>query len=329
MMDEGVNVPKLSVNVEAKKIIEKMIENREMLNIKVEKTSSGATIIDAGVKVKGGLLAGKFVTEVCLGGLGEAQLTQMSFGDVELPTIFVATDHPAVSTLGSQFAGWRVKVGKYFGMGSGPARALSLKPKKLYEEIEYEDKADVAVIVLESDEKPTEEALKYIAEECNVSIENVYAVVTPTSSIAGSVQISGRVVETGIHKISEVGFDPKKILYASGYAPIAPVHPKSIKAMGRTNDMILYGGVVKLIVEHDDDEKLKEYVAKVPSCTSKDYGRPFYDIFKAAEFDFYKISPDLFAPAKIIVNNVKTGSTFVAGYVNTEVIQQSIKLQKL
>ena len=100
MMDEGVNVPKLSVNVEAKKIIEKMIENREMLNIKVEKTSSGATIIDAGVEVKGGLLAGKFVTEVCLGGLGEAQLTQMPFGDVELPTIFVATDHPAVSTLG-------------------------------------------------------------------------------------------------------------------------------------------------------------------------------------------------------------------------------------
>jgi methenyltetrahydromethanopterin cyclohydrolase len=46
---------------------------------------------------------------------------------------------------------------------------------------------------------PTEEVVEYIAKHCNVDDQNVYIAVAPTSSIAGSVQISARIVETGIH----------------------------------------------------------------------------------------------------------------------------------
>jgi methenyltetrahydromethanopterin cyclohydrolase len=238
--------------------------------------------------------------------------------------IGVATDQPPISTLASQFAGWEIKVGDYFGMGSGPARALALKPKDLYAEIEYEDKTDFAVIVLESDKLPPDDAIAYIASECGVRPQSVYAVVTPTSSIAGSVQISGRIVEIGVYKLRRLGLHPKRILYAFGSAPIAPIHPKSARAMGRTNDALYYGGETYYSVNFEDDQKLKEIVSKAPSAAANEYGRPFYEIFKAAGFDFYKIDPNLFAPGVVTITNVKTGLTLRSGRINAGVLKETM-----
>jgi len=323
----------LSVNRNALGVLRRLIERQVEYSVKVKNLASGTTFIDAGISSKGGFLAGELITEICLGGYGKANLSFMTHGDMNLPSIFVATDYPAIATLGSQFAGWKISVGKYFAMGSGPARALALKPKELYEKIGYRDESDVAVILLETTEEPPAEAAEFIAKECNVAVDKLYIIATPTSSIAGSVQISGRVVETGLHKLSEVGLNPKCVLYGCGSAPIAPIHPKFAKAMGRTNDMILYGGSTMYVVDYESDEKLKEITEKVPSSTSKDYGKPFADVFKEAGYDFYKIDPGLFAPASIMVNNVRTGSVFKAGEVNNAIIKQSIgccslKLQK-
>ena len=44
-------------------------------------------------------------------------------------------------------------------------------------------------------------------------------------------------------------------------------------------------------------QNYKELVNKAPSINSKDYGKPFLDIFLNAGKDFYKIDPGLFAPA--------------------------------
>jgi methenyltetrahydromethanopterin cyclohydrolase len=316
----------VSVNQRAVKLTEWGMDHCEELGILVEKHSTGATIVDLGIKAKGGFLAGKFMTEVCLGDLGKASITQMTCDDVDLPAIHVETDHPAVATLGAQFAGWQIKTSDYFAMGSGPARALALKPKELYQKINYKDDSDKAVVVLEADAYPTASALEYIARECGVTLSNVYSLVARTSSMAGSVQISGRIVEAGVHKLTEIGFDPKMILYGWGRAPIAPIHPKSAKSMGRTNDAILYGGITYYSVDFEDDARLKELVSKAPSSTSRDYGRPFYEIFKAAEFDFYKIDPGLFAPAAFVVNNVKTGVTHTAGKINPKVLKQAMGL---
>jgi len=313
----------VSVNRLVLPLVEEIIHRREELRIDVERTES-ATIIDAGVKVKGGYLAGKFLTEICMGGLGETHISNADYGGLILPTISVFTDQPAISLLGCQFAGWRIGVGKYFAMGSGPGRALALKPKDLYAKIGYRDESDIAVIVLEAGEKPPPEALKLIAKECGVAPKGLYVLVAPTSSITGSVQISGRIAEMGLHKLMDVGFDPKNVVSGYGGAPIAPVHPRFNRAMGRTNDMLLYGGVAYFTVEADDDSALKELVEKVPSSTSRDYGRPFADIFSAAGYDFYKIDASLFAPAAITVNNIRTGVTFTAGKVNPEILGQSI-----
>jgi len=316
----------ISVNKKAIKLVQDAMSRPEEFGLTIFKDSSGATIIDAGIKAVGGYSAGRLVTEICMGNLGKANITYMDYEGLKLPSIFVDTDYPAISTLGAQFAGWRIKTEKYFAMGSGPARALALKPKELYQKIAYEDDSDEAVLVLETDAYPPLEALAYIAKECEVQAQNLYVLVAPTSSLAGSVQISGRIVEAGIHKLTEIGFDPKKILYGCGYAPIAPIHPKSAKAMGRTNDALYYGGFTYYTVDFEDDLKLKEIVAKAPSSTARDYGKPFYEIFKAANFDFYQVDPNLFAPAVFAVNNIRSGVTYTAGKMNLSVLRQTMGL---
>jgi len=305
------------------KLVEGLCEDPNFYGVKVEKASAGTTIVDAGIKAKGGFNAGKTITEICMGGCGKAEITFKEYGDLMLPAISVYTDHPAVATLGSQFSGWQAKEGAYSAIGSGPARALALKPKELYEKIEYSDDFDRAVLVLETDKCPPEKLLERIAQDCRVSAENLAIILTPTNSVAGATQISGRVVETGIHKLNKLGLNPKNILYACGYAPISTIHPKFVYAMARTNDAILYGGITYYAVEYDDEERLKTLLNSAPSKASKDYGKPFIDIFKQANYDFFKIDPNLFAPAKIVINNVKTGKTFASGEINSAALAES------
>jgi methenyltetrahydromethanopterin cyclohydrolase len=319
----------LSVNHTAYQLVEKFCINAEEYGVTVSKMKSGATLIDAGIQAAGGFAAGKIITDICMGGLGKTEIFMKQYGDLELPTISVQTDYPAIATLGSQFAGWQIKSGDFFAIGSGPARALALKPKEIYEKINYKDNADTATVVLETSKKPPEELVTKFASECKVKPNKLFIILTPTTSVAGSTQISGRIVETGIHKLTKLGLDPTVIRYAWGCAPIAPVHPKFAEAMGRTNDMVLYGGVAYYALHYKDDKKLKELVNKSPSKASKQYGKPFAEIFKEANHDFYQIDPNLFAPAVIIVNSLETGAVFKAGEINVDVLKRSIGLEAI
>jgi methenyltetrahydromethanopterin cyclohydrolase len=318
----------LSVNCLAWKLLEKLVENADLCGIKVEKTDSGSTIIDAGVNAKGGFQAGKIITEICMGGCGKAEITHRKYGGLDLPSIQVCSDHPVIATLGSQYAGWRISEEDYFAIGSGPARALAQKPKEIFREIGYKDDFDRGIVVLEADKCPPSRLAQRFARDCGISSENLAIVLTPTTSLTGTTQVSGRIVETGIHKLRRLGLDPNVIFYASGYAPISPIHPKFARAMARTNDAILYGGTAYYVVEHDNDEKLKEIVEKAPSMASKAYGRPFIEIFEEAKYDFYNIAPDLFAPAVLIINNAKSGKTFQSGRINAEALAESFDIQK-
>jgi len=316
----------LSVNRLASRLLEKLVENPVFYGVTVDKTQSGVTIIDAGVDAKGGFQVGRLVTEICMGGLGKAKLTSRRYGGLELPAIFVFTDHPVIATLGSQYAGWQISEDGYFAIGSGPARALALKPKEIFEEIGYRDECDKGIIVLETDKHPSTDLLKRFTKDCGISAKNLVVILTPTTSLAGATQVAGRIVETGIHKLRRLGLDPNVILHAWGAAPIPPVHPKFTRAMARTNDAILYGGTAFYVVDYDDEEKLKTIVEKAPSGASKDYGKPFIEIFKKANYNFYDIDPDLFAPAVVAVNNTKTGRTFQSGKINVDALMKSFDL---
>jgi len=315
----------ISVNEAALPHVEELCVRADELGVLVEEVG-GATLIDAGLEAAGGYQAGVIITRICLGGLGDAGLTYMPVRGLALPAVWVSTDQPALACLASQLAGWRINVDGYTAIGSGPARALAKKPKKLYQRLGYEDQAEIAIIVLESQKKPTASVLSFIAEACGVDVVNLYAVLVPTNSLAGLVQISGRVVETGIHKLETLGLDPARVRQGFGVAPIAPLHPSPEVCMGRSNDAILYGGTTHYVVS--GDEELEDLVNKAPSTTSRDYGRPFIEIYEAAGRDFYKIDPGLFAPAQITVTSAETGKVYLAGGVNEEVLLRSFGLSK-
>ncbi len=300
-------------------IAEDMMDYSEELNVKALELKNGSKVIDCGINVEGGYEAGLMFTDICMGGFGTSSITVHKVDEIPLAFIDVTTDHPAISCLGAQKAGWRISVDKYFAMGSGPARALALKPKKTYERIKYEDEYDYAVIALESNQLPDEKVIENIAEASHVDASNVIALVAPTASIVGSVQVSGRVVETAVFKLNELGYDTTRITSGTGTAPIAPVVKDDLKAMGSTNDSVIYYGSVFLTVRGFEEDKFKQ----VPSVTSKDYGKPFYRTFKDAGFDFFKIDANVFAPAEVTVNDLETGKTYHSGHLNGEVILES------
>lgn len=300
-------------------IAEEMMDWSEELKVKTMELDNGSKVVDCGINVEGGYEAGLMFTDICMGGFGASSITVHKVNDIPLAFIDIFTDHPAISCLGAQKAGWRVSVDKYFAMGSGPARALALKPKKTYERIKYEDDYDYAVIALESNQLPDEKVMESIAVASHVEPTNVIALVAPTASIVGSVQVSGRVVETAIFKLNELGYDTTQIVSGSGCAPIAPVVKDDLKAMGSTNDSVIYYGSVFLTVRGFDEALFKQ----VPSTTSRDYGKPFYRTFKDSGYDFFKIDANVFAPAEITVNDLETGKTYHTGHLNGEVIMES------
>jgi len=325
--DNHLPKSKLSVNKRAWRLAERLCDTPEEYGVMIKETSQGVTLIDAGILAKGSLEAGKIITEICLGGCGEATISSTKYDDLTLPSISVQTDYPAISTLGSQFADWQIKAGDYSAIGSGPARALAKKNRQLYEKIGYEDESDLAVLVLETSREPPDGVIGQVSRECKVQPNNLMLILVPTTCVAGSTQVSGRIVETGLHKLMKLGLDPKLALHASGSAPIAPTHLKFAETMGRTNDAILYMGETSYDVQgYRNDEKLRRIVEKAPSLASPNYGRPFLQIFKEANYDFYKIDPNLFAPAVVSVKNVETGCVFKVGKINIDVFKRSIGL---
>jgi methenyltetrahydromethanopterin cyclohydrolase len=104
-------------------------------------------------------------------------------------------------------------------------------------------------------------------------------------------------------------------------APLPAPSPDGVEAMGRSNDAILYGGRVHLTVRGDDDAA-RQLAHKLPSLHSRDYGRSFAEIFKAVEYDFYKIDPALFAPAEVWVSHLDSGHTWHAGELNMALLRR-------
>lgn len=316
---------KASVHREVWPHVEALLAQAEALRLKVERLENGTTLVDAGLEVRGGLEAGRQIAEICMGGLGTVSF-QQSAALARWPLwISVHAKEPVLACLGSQYAGWSLSHGKgkegFYALGSGPARALAVK-EALFEELGYRDQASQTVIVMEVDKRPPLPLLDKIAEDCGVASDNLVVIITPTTSLAGNVQVVARVLEVALHKVHELEFPLEKVVDGFGSAPLPPPAASFIKAMGRTNDAILFAGQVHLFVEAEDEEA-KTLAERLPSSTSCDYGKPFAEVFKEYNYDFFKIDPMLFSPAQVAVTNLKTGKTFHAGRIDPELIERS------
>ena len=283
----------------------------------------GSTAVDAGIEARGGYEAGRLIAEICMGGLGEVGIGVSNASSMETPATIVRTDHPLEACILSQLAGWSIKKGKFRAMGSGPARALA-RVEKLFEEYQFDDTHDEAVIVLETNKIPTEKASRLIADRCGVEPKDLYMILTPTSSLSGAVQICARVVETGMHKMHTMGVDLTEVIAGSGTCPVPPLSGDDMVMMGRTNDAMLYGGSTQYLF--NDGSSVASRIEDVPSFSSPDYGKPFEQLFRESGFDFYKLDPGLFSPAIVSINDVSSGATFSAGSLNPKILDRSFGL---
>src|SRR5438105_11318730 len=227
--------------------------------------------------------------------------------------------------MASQYAGWQVRVElrtgkKFFAMGSGPMRALYGK-EELFNHLPGREQAPVGVGVLETDRLPAEEVVTYLCQRLNLEPPRLVLLCAPAASIAGTLQVVARSVETALHKLHELKFDLSQVVSGYGLAPLPPVSPNELAAIGRSNDAILYGGRVALWVRADDDV-LAAVGPKVPSSASADHGALFAELF-ARYGDFYKIDPLLFSPAEATFFNLKTGRTHPFGYVEPALVKKS------
>jgi methenyltetrahydromethanopterin cyclohydrolase len=324
----------VQINKLAKSLVDEIIKNKDKYKAEIHTLTNNSIVLDM---TKASWIGGKLVGEICMGGLGTVEFSYYNLDGHYIPSVNVHTSEPLISCMASQLAGWSVKLKKevekngelkkkvvFQSLGSGPARAKS-KVEKLFDEIDYTDNSDCAVIVFETSKLPNEEVMDIIAEKCGVSTNNTYAVCAPTACLTGSIQVAARIVETGIHKLHEIKFPINLIRDGFGTTTIAPIAKDDLGAMGRTNDSISAAGMTyyTIEVEKDKEAELFELINKAPANTSTSYGKPFIETFKEANYNFYDIDPGLFAPATYTFTNVTTGKSITVGSINHALLKQS------
>ncbi len=313
----------MQLNDNAQIIIDHMLESFSAIRAGLTWVDGGGRLIDCGVETLGGFAAGLDLARICLAGLGEVTIVPASLGDSVVPHVQVTTDAPVAACLASQYAGWALKHEKFFAMGSGPMRAAAGR-EPIFEKIGLREHATDVVGVLEGRKLPPAGIFVKIAEGCGVEPANVTLLIAPTASVAGGIQIVARSVETALHKLAELGFDLNRIVAAHGIAPIPPVASNDLAAIGRTNDAILYGARVRLLLR-GDDAAIEEFGPKTPSCASPDHGEPFSVLFERYDRDFYKVDPLLFSPAAVTFENIDTGKSFTYGEVEPAIVARSFR----
>jgi methenyltetrahydromethanopterin cyclohydrolase len=309
----------MNLNARASALCESLEAQADALQIRVTRREGGATIIDCGIDAPGGFGAGMLLARVCLADLGSVEVADA--GASPWPLVQVSTEYPVLACMASQYAGWELKHEKFFAMGSGPMRAAAAR-EPLFADLGYRENAESCVGVLETSKLPPPPLCEQIAAKCGVAPDKLTLLVAPTRSIAGTLQIVARSIETATHKLRELKFDLSRVVSGIGSAPLPPPAPDDLAAIGRTNDAILYGGRVTLRIR-GDDESLREIGPRVPSSASPDYGRPFAETLAAYNHDFYRVNPLLFGPAEVTLVNLDTGNTFRFGAVNDDVLKQS------
>lgn len=309
------------LNERACRLTEHLLANAGELKVIPRTLENGASVVDCGIETPAGIQAGLLLARICMSDLGNVQLIPGTLEGQSLPYLQVQTDHAVESCLLSQYAGWKIDVDDFFAMGSGPMRAAAEK-EDLYRILAFGESPTKTVGILEANTLPGVNVVEMISKATGIEPKNIILLVAPTSSIAGNIQVISRSVETALHKLFECEFDVHRIQAGYGTAPLAPVAKDHLTGIGRTNDSILYGSAVTLWVT-GDDESLQEIGPSIPSSSATCYGKPFLEVFKEANNDFYEIDPSFFSPAVIIFQNLDTGNIFPFGQTNTKLLKNS------
>ncbi|NIR37284.1 MAG: methenyltetrahydromethanopterin cyclohydrolase [Actinobacteria bacterium] len=315
----------ISVNREAMKTVRVILEEADALGVEVDRLDNGATVVDMGLRAKGGWRAGRLYTLVTIGGLGEVSYEPFAVAGRMLSAVRVMIDHPVEGCVASQIAGWRLEApGKeHAAILAGPGRALNRESLDHYFDwVDYRDDHHEAVVAIQASEPVTEELADMIATSCRVAPDDLYVLLAPNRSLVCAVQVAARIVEQTIHRLAEEGMDLRCLRHAYGFGVVPPLVDDDLVSMGRINDSLLYGGIANLAVD-TTDEACEAVIDKVISEACPAYGRPFIEIYEDAGRDFYEIPIELHSPAEVHLDNVATGRTFSSGRINHAVLEAS------
>jgi methenyltetrahydromethanopterin cyclohydrolase len=308
-----------SLNRMALELVEEAIDFTDELGIGVSELDNGATVLDFGHFMPGGIEAGLLLAELQTAGLATVQTRMDTVADAPLPHVELTTDRPALALLCAQTADWELSSDDFDGLGSGPARAL-VAEAEVFSRIGYTDEFDFGVLAVESDALPTAGVAANIAERAGIEPSSLFLPTTPTASLAGSLSVAARAGELAAVRLADLGYDPLDIHSVSASAPLAPVGESEAAALGRTNDALAYGGQVHMTVAEPFDR-----FDELPSTAAAEYGTPFEDIFASVDWSFADLPGGLFAPAKLTVD-VLGGPTYVLGETNDELLAESFDL---
>jgi methenyltetrahydromethanopterin cyclohydrolase len=308
-----------SLNRMALELIEEAIEFADELSIAVAELDNGATVLDFGHDVAGGIEAGLLLAEIQTAGLATIQNRLGTVAGAPVPQIDCTTDRPALALLCAQKAGWELALDGFEGLASGPGRAL-LAEEEIFARVGYADEFDFAVLAVESDELPGKAVAEHVVDRAGVEPNAVFLPSVPSASLVGSVTAAARAAELATVRLTDLGYDPLDIRSVSANAPVAPVASEEATAIALANDALVYGGEVHLTVDGEfgrfDD---------LTSVANDEYEAPFEEILDGVDWDFAALPDGLFAPAQVTVD-VQGGATHAFGKTNDDVLGDAFGL---
>ena len=310
-----------SVNEAAAAILEReVIPRADRLNIEVIRLSNGATVLDMGIRAKGGFRAGKYFAEVGMGGLGTLRYMMMKTGGYMVPALQCVTEDPGVCEMSSYVARVRVPWRGSEQVVSGPVRAIR-RADDFAQAVDYTDPDPAkAVCGVQTTEMPDEELAEGIAEICGTETSRLYIMAARTGCMVGAVQVAARNVEQAMPTVYDRGFSMAQVLEGNAVAPLVSVADDEDVAYGRVNDCLIYGQETNLTVSCTDED-ITKMLDNIPFSKNTDvYGTPFQFLFAQCGRNWANCPRDWDAPCRINFFNVKTGNRFSTGRIGDEVL---------
>jgi methenyltetrahydromethanopterin cyclohydrolase len=305
-----------SLNRMATELVDEAIEFADELTIDVHQLTGDAAVLDFGVQTPGAIEAGLLLAEIQTAGLATVQTRTGRVAGTPRTHVELSTDQPALSLLCAGKGGWELATDSFEGLGSGPARAL-VAEEDIFDRVGYAEEFDFAVLAVESDQLPDESVAQQVADRAGVPESGVFLPTYAAASITSSVVGAARAAELAVYRLSELGYDPLDVLTATASAPVAPVADEESTAMAYTNDAVMYGGEVHLVVDEPFDR-----FDEVASSARTEYGEPFADIFESVDYDYSELERGLFAPAQVTID-VVGGDTHTVGDTAEDVLAES------
>jgi methenyltetrahydromethanopterin cyclohydrolase len=316
----------LSVNRGAMTLVRELIERADELQIEIETTTAGATVIDMGQRVPGSWEAGRLYAEITMGGLGS-----VSFGDFELAghhlrSVLVSTEHPVEACWVAQKHADRRSGDPDDVILAGPAKALLVPIDPSVAQAGYQEMHRQAVAPLQLERRVTDDDIAWLARACQLPPRDIFVLVAPTPSLVCAIQVVARSVDNAMHRLHSAGLELTSIESLRGSAPVPPRADDELSALGRINDSLMYGTQVHAQVRYSGD--LSAVATQVASQPPASRGRPFLDILAAADNDFHNVPLDVFCIAEMSITDIDSGSSATAGDLDYDLLATSFYTQE-